>query len=388
MKKTLAILLALTMILCTALTAAEEADLEALGVRLVGTWLLKSVSRSGEEIELPEELGAFSALEFRDDWTVLMPYAADPAPMSYAIVDEYTLSIGEDLYSFLIETVEEEDDRLTLWIDYPNEPSIMLVYDRVESLPGPGGTEEAILTAEDLIGAWEVVSVTFGPQTVDIAEVIGGDGSAYMVFAEDGTLHLYTLKDGELTEDAAVPFAVSEDGQLVIDPGTEAEKQIRIGMKDGQLRIDPIAVESAGLSFGYVVTRIDALPVPEAPKAVTEEAAPQPAGERSIVGVWKLDRTIMADGTVATFYEVYGLEELKDADVRLTWTFTDDGRFIMAITGFGEPEKAEGTYTVDGSKLTVTVLENTRTVEFRFEGDELWIIEEEGTAVFLPDTAE
>ena len=388
MKKTLAILLALTMILCTALTAAEEADLEALGVRLVGTWLLKSVSRSGEEIELPEELGAFSALEFRDDWTVLMPYAADPAPMSYAIVDEYTLSIGEDLYSFLIETVEEEDDRLTLWIDYPNEPSIMLVYDRVESLPGPGGTEEAILTAEDLIGTWEVVCLTFGPQTVDIAEVIGGDGSAYMVFAEDGTLHLYTLKDGELTEDAAVPFAVSEDGQLVIEPGTEAEKQIRIGMKDGQLRIDPIAVESAGLSFGYVVTRIDALPVPEAPKAVTEEAAPQPAGERSVVGVWKLDRTIMADGTVATFYEVYGLEELKDADVRLTWTFTDDGRFIMAITGFGEPEKAEGTYTVDGSKLTVTVLEDTRTVEFRFEGDELWIIEEEGTAVFLPDTAE
>ncbi|MBR4457907.1 MAG: lipocalin family protein [Clostridia bacterium] len=388
MKKTLAILLALTMILCTALTAAEEADLEALGVRLVGTWLLKSVSRSGEEIELPEELGAFSALEFRDDWTVLMPYAADPAPMSYAIVDEYTLSIGEDLYSFLIETVEEEDDRLTLWIDYPNEPSIMLVYDRVESLPGPGGTEEAILTAEDLIGTWEVVCLTFGPQTVDIAEVIGGDGSAYMVFAEDGTLHLYTLKEGELTEDAAVPFAVSEDGQLVIEPGTEAEKQIRIGMKDGQLRIDPIAVESPSLSFGYVVTRIDALPVPEAPKAVTEEAAPQPAGERSVVGVWKLDRTIMADGTVATFYEVYGLEELKDADVRLTWTFTDDGRFIMAITGFGEPEKAEGTYTVDGSKLTVTVLEDTRTVEFRFEGDELWIIEEEGTAVFLSYTAE
>ncbi len=103
--------------------------------------------------------------------------------------------------------------------------------------------------------------------------------------------------------------------------------------------------------------------------------------QATLVGVWTVDRMALDGENFTTLPE----------GAAMYYEFTEDGVMNMWATLNGETVmNSEGTYTVDGSVLTITVDGNEETDEFGFDGEELWVIESTGGAiiVLVPFTAE
>lgn len=123
-------------------------------------------------------------------------------------------------------------------------------------------------------------------------------------------------------------------------------------------------------------------PPPPEPKKVEKTAAPAPAKPKpkpkpvvvdapSIVGSWQV-------------VKMPGADEMPEG-MEMTATFTEDGTFTMniSIPQAPEPQTMEGTYTVDGDQITVTMMGETKTGTFRFDGPDTLILEIDGDEMTL-----
>lgn len=361
MKKLVALLLTLALACCSVLPAMGEEILETLSQQILGCWLLEGVIRAGKDIELPEELWDFTGLEFRDDWTVLMPFSKEPdLPRPYSIVDEYTLTIGEDYYSFQIEINEEEGDRLTIWVDYPQEPSVTLVYGRVDGFPAltedagsaEAPPEEAALTLEDILGDWVWIGLSDDGDelfsTDDMVELMGfggdADATVHMAFSADGVISVYT-DDAEAARDGA-EFTL-EGENLIIADGSEIASVCPVSIREGRLWLKTPAVY-------LVFSRPETGGAPEKPAAAADAGTGTDAGalRTRLIGRWMVARFEGPANFTAprAFAEQLGV---KDA-VMQVFAFTEDGVLVI-LSESDDGAAAELTlgYGLEGDLLTI-----------------------------------
>ncbi len=392
MKKTLAILLTLALGLGAVLPAVgEEETLQTLTQQLWGCWLLQGVIRAGEDIELPEDLWDFTGLEFRDDGTVFLPYSEDPDPRPYAVVDEYTLTIGEDYYSFLIELDEEEGDRLTLWVDYPQEPSVTLMYGRVDSFPALAEAAESVeaaeaaespsVTLEELLGVWQFVAISDGATTLSLEDLVSLLGSledlvsllgyeydpGLLIFMEitgDGTLSLYTNQP----EDERADWAFRLEGNTLIIEGS-VSTELTVAIRESWLWLE------GAPHVNLVLARKD---------EAAPETADASAARAELVGLWNVVRF---EGPAMTFTAPRQFAAnlgVTEGTMR-SFEFTAEGSLIIRADQDGKTAELLLGYTLAGSTLTILDGEGhvLHTGEIVIGDAELSIEAVEGTTLIL-----
>lgn len=147
----------------------------------------------------------------------------------------------------------------------------------------------------------------------------------------------------------------------------DAESAERFGMMNLRL-----------LSVLAACVMICACSKPNQESSVVNDQETRPDQETSLVGDWETDlvlgqlgrtisrQTLRADGTFSASVEFPDMNAL-------------------ALEEFDMPMPAmtvEGTYSVEGDRITFTMPDNTTTSTFRFEGDTLVIEEDIGTDVF------
>ena len=97
-----------------------------------------------------------------------------------------------------------------------------------------------------------------------------------------------------------------------------------------------------------------------------------------LAGTWKLDNEALA----SNLENAEGEEAFAGALMSLmdiTMVLGADGTVEMTISAFGETQTSKGTYTTDGTTLTITGEDGTTsTSTYRFEGGKL-ILNSDGT---------
>lgn len=96
-------------------------------------------------------------------------------------------------------------------------------------------------------------------------------------------------------------------------------------------------------------------------------------GSSSIVGVWKMDtKAIMEMAGLPA--DMVAVADMIDGTVE----FTNDGKVITKITAMGQTETQEGTYKVEGDKLTMNGSAGT----FKIDGNKLTLSQNGITLTF------
>ena len=104
-------------------------------------------------------------------------------------------------------------------------------------------------------------------------------------------------------------------------------------------------------------------------------------GGNELTGTWKLDSEALA----ASLEGAEGEEALAGAlmaMMEVTMVFGADGTSEITMVAMDETETQKGTYTADGTTLTITAEDGTiTTFAYRFDGDTLYL---ENEGVELP----
>jgi len=93
--------------------------------------------------------------------------------------------------------------------------------------------------------------------------------------------------------------------------------------------------------------------------------------DNEIVGTWTMTGGAMVDMLAADMPEGTTLESLG---IVLKFIFEDDGDFKMEMDVLGETESGEGSYEIDGNKVTMTIDGDPLTCEFKVDGDTLTLV--------------
>lgn len=89
-------------------------------------------------------------------------------------------------------------------------------------------------------------------------------------------------------------------------------------------------------------------------------------GSNSIVGVWKMDVGSLLQQVGMSESEYEAMKSLL-GDMEGTVEFTSDGKMITKVTAMGQTQTQEGTYTVEGDKLTM----DGSTGTYKIDGNKL-----------------
>ena len=99
-------------------------------------------------------------------------------------------------------------------------------------------------------------------------------------------------------------------------------------------------------------------------------------GGNELTGTWKLDSEALA----ASLEGAEGEEALAGAlmaMMEVTMVIGADGTIETTMNAFGETQTQKGTYTADGTTLTITTEDGTvSTNTYRFDGDVLYMTSE------------
>ena len=101
-------------------------------------------------------------------------------------------------------------------------------------------------------------------------------------------------------------------------------------------------------------------------------------GKAKLDGAWTITGGTFIDGLVGEM----GIEDLASVGLEIVFEFKDDGVFAVGMNMYGVSEVSEGTWEVDGDKVTMTVEGDPLEATFEVKGDKLTLTTEEGTIVF------
>jgi len=191
-------------------------------------------------------------------------------------------------------------------------------------------------TTNSIIGEWEAT------QSIEGVELKIG-----MTFNEDGTMTTSSM-------------GISVDGTYSISGDKITVKMTVAGIESTE--VNTFRVEGDKLTIvseegvELVLTR------KAAPATVPNDGG----ADSAIVGVWEVTQTMEGVG-----------------DITMTMTFNADGTMSSGAYGVS----VSGTYTISGDKLTtqsnIDGIDTTEVVTFRVEGNQLTIIEDDGTTTVL-----
>ena len=95
-------------------------------------------------------------------------------------------------------------------------------------------------------------------------------------------------------------------------------------------------------------------------------------GGNELTGTWKLDSEAFAASFEGEGADEEALALFASTDI--TFVFGADGTVEVSMTVNGATVSAGGTYTADGSTITITAEDGTTTTNpYRFDGDTLYI---------------
>jgi len=104
----------------------------------------------------------------------------------------------------------------------------------------------------------------------------------------------------------------------------------------------------------------------KAPETAPPTPTPEPVAGPSIVGTWQV-----------TEMSHRGQSHPMPAGMQMTFTFGQDGSLTMSTSGGQMPQAItqQGTYTLSGNQLTVTMQNQTKTGACTFEGNDKLTLE-------------
>ena len=100
-------------------------------------------------------------------------------------------------------------------------------------------------------------------------------------------------------------------------------------------------------------------------------------GKAKLDGAWSITGGSFIDEMTAEL----GVNSLAEVGMEIVFDFQDKGVFAVEISAMGMTETSEGTWEVDGDKVTMTIDGDPLEATFEVKGDKLNLTTEEGTIV-------